>query len=191
MVVRKGEKRERLEKRQLYHQRVSSSFHPQNHTERARSPSYSLLFSRSLLFSFALSLPLSPLPLFLFSLSLSLSLLSRSLFLSLSSLSLSLSLPLPLSPLLHVPLARVLSFRLARLDGSQHPGQGLGWRFCVHGGHSLIPPGRQPLVRMSCCRYWPCSSSSRTAVMRRAGSSGRSTTTSTSATCLVLGGAPL
>ena len=66
MVVRKGEKRERLEKRQLYHQRVSSSFHPQNHTERARSPSYSLLFSRSLLFSFALSLPLSPLPLFLF-----------------------------------------------------------------------------------------------------------------------------
>ena len=90
MVVRKGEKRERLEKRQLYHQRVSSSFHPQNHTERARSPSYSLLFSRSLLFSFALSLPLSPLPLFLFSLalffslSLSLYLLSRSLFLFLS-----------------------------------------------------------------------------------------------------------
>jgi len=58
MVVRKGEKRERLEKRQQYHQRVSSSFHPQNHTERARSPSYSLPFSRSLLFSFALSLSL-------------------------------------------------------------------------------------------------------------------------------------
>ena len=98
MVVRKGEKRERLEKRQQYHQRVSSSFHPQNHTERARSPSYSLLFSRSLLFSFALSLPLSPLPLFLFSLSLSLSLLSRSLSLSSLALSFSSSPPFSSSP---------------------------------------------------------------------------------------------
>ena len=97
MVVRKGEKRERLEKRQQYHQRVSSSFHPQNHTERARSPSYSLLFSRSLLFSFALSLPLSRLALFLFSLALSFSLLSRSLFLFSLSLPLSLFSPPSLS----------------------------------------------------------------------------------------------
>ena len=97
MVVRKGEKRERLEKRQQYHQRVSSSFHPQNHTERARSPSYSLLFSRSLLFSFALSLPLSPLPLFLFSLSLSFSSLSLSLSLFIVSLALSFSSSPPFS----------------------------------------------------------------------------------------------
>jgi len=103
MVVRKGEKRERLEKRQQYHQRVSSSFHPQNHTERARSPSYSLLSSRSLLFSFALSLPLS-LSLFLFfslalsfSLSLSLSL-SRSLCIFSLALSFSSSPPFSSSP---------------------------------------------------------------------------------------------
>ena len=48
-VVRKGEKRERTEKNQQYHQRVSSSFHAQNHTESARSPSLSLsLFFLSL-----------------------------------------------------------------------------------------------------------------------------------------------
>ena len=86
MVVRKGEKRERLEKRQQYHQRVSSSFHPQNHTERARSPSlFSSFFS------------LSPF-LFLFSLALSLSLLSRSLSLSSLALSFSSSPPFSSSP---------------------------------------------------------------------------------------------
>lgn len=66
-VVRKEEKRERTEKNQQYHQSVSSSFHAQNHTESARSPSLSLL-SRSLFFS-SLSLPL-----FLFSLAPSFSL---------------------------------------------------------------------------------------------------------------------
>ena len=86
-VVRKGEKRERTEKNQQYHQSVSSSFHAQNHTESARSPSLSLL-SRSLFFS-SLSLPL-----FLFSLAPSFAL---SLPLSLFSLALSLSSSPPFS----------------------------------------------------------------------------------------------
>ena len=51
-VVRKGEKRERTEKNQQYHQRVSSSFHAQNHTESARSPSLSLSLSFSFLCRF-------------------------------------------------------------------------------------------------------------------------------------------
>ena len=117
----------------------------------------------------------------------SVSLLSFSPFLLLSFLSPSFSLPpshpTPPSPLF-APLARVLRFRLARLDGSQRPSQGLERCVDIHFRHSLVPSGGQPLVRMS---NWPRSSN---AAIRRTGSTGRSITT-TGTSCLALGGAPL
>ena len=167
IVVRKGEKRERTEKNQQYYQRVFSS-----HSMRKTILSVLVL------------------PLFLFS---SIALSFSSLLLSLSLLCLSLSSlfspPLSSSPRTSCTCT-VLSIGSPGWQLESGSGARLAFR-CPKRlrGHSLIPPGGQLLVRMSSCHYWPRSSS--TAAMRRAGSSGRSTTTITSATSLVFGGAPL
>ena len=144
-VVRKGEKRERTEKNQQYHQRVSSSFHAQNHTESARSPSLSLL-SRSLLFS-SLSLPL-----FLFSLAPSFAL---SLPLSLFSPP-SLSSPPFSSSLSTSCTCTVLSIGSPGWQPVSKLGARLAFRYPR--GTFADTSGGEPLVRMGCCQYWPCSS---------------------------------